>query len=232
MCATAQSGNALAVHTALSTSELPCVVHLTRDTSIKRTTMLRRLAWFSVRSPAFSVRHIDQIIACSGLNNVRDHVSGMLLFTGTHFLSMLEGDEADLRNLWRRLEGDPRHCNPVRIGDDPCGNRLYPAWGSAYIADSEVDGQIQSLRSFQEQGNMDRARACVRAGSRPSETRTSPRWTQIVHPILLRGHELVASGRDRFHCEPSAMSDHATTKARMDEHMHQLDVRSPKSGNQ
>jgi hypothetical protein len=91
------------------------------------------VAWSSVPSTPLSTTNFDRLVGSSRLNNVRDHISGMLLFTGGHFLSIIEGDERDLCDLWLRLERDSRHCKLVRIGEDPCGNRLHPAWVSGVV---------------------------------------------------------------------------------------------------
>ena len=103
----------------------------------------------------------------------------MLLFTGAHFLSMLEGEERDLDELWRRLERDPRHCDLFRIGNDLCGTRLYPEWMMAFKVDSEVDAQIESLRSLQSAGT--RARSGTR---RPLKIGGTPMWARIIQPIM------------------------------------------------
>src|SRR5678815_1438421 len=138
-----------------------CAHCLPKNAIPRKTAMLRRLAWSSVPSTPLSPRHIDQIVGSSRLNNVRDHISGMLLFTGGHFLSIVEGDERDLCNLWIRLEQDGRHCKLFRIGDDPCGNRLYPAWVSGHVADPELDDQIASMRGVPNQPDTGRDRVAA-----------------------------------------------------------------------
>jgi hypothetical protein len=105
----------------------------------------------------------SNIIAPSRRNNERNHISGMLLFTGAHFLAVLEGEEWNLGILWLRLERDQRHCDLFRIGDDLCGKRMYSEWMMAYMVDSKVDAQIESLRSLRGRFDMDGARAGTQA---------------------------------------------------------------------
>jgi len=93
--------------------------------------MLRRLAWSSIPSRSLSAARLNEIGARARRNNERNHVSGMLLFTGAHFLAILEGDQWDLQTLWVRLERDQRHCELIRSGDDLCGNRWFPEWTMA-----------------------------------------------------------------------------------------------------
>jgi len=58
--------------------------------------MLRRLAWLSIPSSSFSTRRLHEIIAPARRHNERNRISGMLMFSGAQFLSVLEGDDRDL----------------------------------------------------------------------------------------------------------------------------------------
>lgn len=148
--------------------------------------MLRRLAWSSVPSPSFSAARLNEIIAPSRRNNKRNHISGMLLFTGANFLGVLEGGEFDLRDLWLRLERDQRHCDLLRIGDDLCGERWFPVWRMGYSVDTEVDAQIEFFRSLQARIDLDRTGAGTQLETLPSpQARTAPKWARIIHPIML-----------------------------------------------
>ena len=153
--------------------------------------MLRRLAWSSAPSPSFSVARLNGIIAPSRRHNKRNHISGMLLFTGAHFLAVLEGEERDLGDLWLHLERDHRHCDLFRIGDDLCEKRLYLEWRMAYTVDCEVDAQIESLRSMQAAVDMDRLRMSTRSETLCSpQTWSTPKWARIIHPIMLRADSM------------------------------------------
>ena len=132
--------------------------------------MLRRLAWSSLPSPSFSEARLNEIVAPSRRNNERHHLSGMLLFTGAHFLAILEGDERDLDNLWLCLERDARHCELIRIGDDACGERWFPKWMMAYTDHAVVGSQIERLRSPQ---------ASIKS-----------KWAETIHPMMLRADSM------------------------------------------
>jgi hypothetical protein len=136
--------------------------------------MMRRFAWASVPSPSFSVARINQIIIASRRNNLRHHISGMLLFTGAHFLAVLEGEDGDLNELWRRLERDHRHRDIFKIADDACEIRMYEQWKMGFTDDAKVDAQIDSLRSLQTRVDDDRA----------AIARDRSGWGRIIHPIL------------------------------------------------
>ena len=128
--------------------------------------MLRRLAWSSVPSSSFSVASLDEIVASARRNNERHHVSGMMLFTGVHFLGVLEGAEWDLANLWQKLGRDERHRDLRRIGDVLCGDRWFPRWMMARTDSAVVRAQIESLRS-------------------PQVRSPTAGWAEAIRPIML-----------------------------------------------
>ena len=108
--------------------------------------MLRRLAWSSLPSVSLSAARLGEIIAPSRRNNERNHISGRLLFTGAHFLGVLEGDERDLGKLWLRMARDERHLDLIRIEDALCGKRWFPEWMMAYMDHADIGAQIEALR--------------------------------------------------------------------------------------
>jgi len=129
--------------------------------------MLRRLAWSSVPSPSFSAAGLDAIVAKARRNNERHHVSGMMLFTGTHFLGVLEGAEWDLANLWQNLGRDERHRDLRHIGDVLCGDRWFPKWMMSSTNSAIVGAQIESLRS-------------------PEVRSSAAGWAEAIRPIMLQ----------------------------------------------
>jgi hypothetical protein len=142
--------------------------------------MLCRLFWASVPSPSFSAARINQIVSAARRNNSKHEISGMLLFTGAHFLEVLEGEDGDLADLWGRLKRDQRHCGLFRISDDRCAGRMYPEWKMGYLVDQEVDVQIESLHRLQAQA--EREPRCVGGCSE---------WgARIIHPIMLRADSM------------------------------------------
>ena len=126
--------------------------------------MLQRLAWSSVPSSLFSAARLNEIIAPSRRNNERNHISGMLLFSGAQFLSLLEGDDQDLAKLWLKLEADPRHSDLVRIGMERCGERWFPEWTMAYLDHADVGTIIDDLRS---------------------PVSPVPKWSDRIRPIMM-----------------------------------------------
>lgn len=128
--------------------------------------MLRRLAWSSLPSASFTATRLHEAAALWRLNNERHHLSGMLLFTGVHFLAIVEGHERDLERLWLRLQEDARHRDLIRIGDVACGTRWFPRWLISCTDDAVAGPQIETLRSL--------------------HTPIASRWAQLIRPVMLR----------------------------------------------
>ena len=109
----------------------------------------------------------------------------MVVFTGSHFLGIYEGEERDLGRLWVNLEADVRHDELTRIGDELCGERWFPAWLVGYSDDPGVNKQIEAFRALQ----------TLMAG-RPEPTEWTsrppapPMWAQIVRPIMQRADSM------------------------------------------
>jgi len=142
-------------------------------------TMLRRIAWSSALATSFSAARLNKIIAPARLNNERLHMSGMLVFTGSHFLGIYEGDERDLGRLWLSLRADVRHCELTRIGDEVCGQRWFPTWLVGYSDDPAVNKQIEAFRALQ-----------MLMASQPESTGWASHppaqstWAQVIRPIV------------------------------------------------
>lgn len=132
--------------------------------------MLRRLAWSSLPSVSLSAARLGEIIAPSRRNNERNHISGRLLFTGAHFLGVLEGDEHDLGKLWLRMARDERHLDLIRIGDALCGKRWFPEWMMAYMDHADIGAQIEALRL--------------------PLAHTAPTSAEMIHSIMLRADSM------------------------------------------
>jgi len=83
----------------------------------------------------------------SRANNLRDGITGLLVFDGQAFCQFVEGGEPLMAALLTRLERDPRHRNMrvLRFGR-MAGARRFPAWrlGYAYCADPSAIAQMRT----------------------------------------------------------------------------------------
>ncbi len=98
------------------------------------------------RPDAHEVRRICEQ---SRANNLRDGITGLLVFDGHAFCQFVEGSERAIASLLVRLEGDPRHGHMRLLQFGPReGPRRFPRWrlGYAYSADPSAIERMRATR--------------------------------------------------------------------------------------
>ena len=73
-----------------------------------------------------------RILDVSRRNNLRDKVTGALLFSAGSFAQVLEGPLAAVENAFERIQRDPRHGNVVVLRLHRAGRRDFADWSMAY----------------------------------------------------------------------------------------------------
>jgi hypothetical protein len=103
--------------------------------------MLSHLVYVSNRKPNCTEEEIEKILAACQKNNAHLNITGVLMYSDTHFVQYLEGDYKEIVGLYDKIKGDDRHKNAVLITSAPISSRLFPNWqmGSKKITSSEID---------------------------------------------------------------------------------------------
>jgi len=90
---------------------------------------------------------VRRICEQSHANNLRDGITGLLVFDGSAFCQFVEGGERVVAALLARLERDPRHrqMRLLQFGQ-LTGGRRFPGWrlGYAYSADPSAIARIRT----------------------------------------------------------------------------------------
>jgi hypothetical protein len=68
-------------------------------------------------------------------NNRALGITGLLLYRKATFLQVLEGDEAAVRDVYARIQRDPRHTGLVKLIDEPLASRQFPDWTGSFELD-------------------------------------------------------------------------------------------------
>lgn len=83
---------------------------------------------------------LGELFSRARSNNKRSGLTGALLLTDDWFVQTLEGDEAVVRELYGRIEADPRHTDLEVLETGPVAGRVFARWAMARIAaDGEPD---------------------------------------------------------------------------------------------
>lgn len=90
---------------------------------------------------------VQKILESSRRNNVRDGVTGALLFNGEWFAQVLEGPLARVEMTFERIQCDPRHADVTVLESGPTDARIFADWSMAYAgADDAERARMQAVR--------------------------------------------------------------------------------------
>jgi hypothetical protein len=108
-----------------------------------------RLSYVSSADAEMSSSELLKLLQQCIKNNPPLGVTGMLLYGNGTFLQTIEGDDAIIDELVKKIAKDPRHTRLKFISRKQIERRQYPEWSMGFkrISDQEL-GQIAGLKSF------------------------------------------------------------------------------------
>jgi hypothetical protein len=71
---------------------------------------------------------LRSILAVSQRNNLRDGLTGFLIFDSVHFFQILEGDGDRVLAAYNRIQKDPRHGKVALMAKREIRARSFPQW--------------------------------------------------------------------------------------------------------
>lgn len=95
---------------------------------------LLRLMYVSQAAPGLAQADLDSILAVANRRNPSALVTGALCLREGFFGQILEGPEPAVRSIYRAIESDPRHSDPVVLSEELVDHRLYGGWAMRGIA--------------------------------------------------------------------------------------------------
>lgn len=103
--------------------------------------MLSQLVYVSQRKSTCTQAEIDKILASCKKNNPPLNITGVLLYSDSKFIQLVEGDAKVIMTLYDKIKLDPRHSNPMMISYGPIKEKSFPSWhmGTKKIFGNEVD---------------------------------------------------------------------------------------------
>lgn len=90
------------------------------------------IVYLSSSPESWSDEELRAILAQSRRNNERVGVTGLLLYVEQNFIQVLEGEEAAVRETYRRIAQDDRHRNIIKLLDEPIEDRLFRGWSMGF----------------------------------------------------------------------------------------------------
>jgi hypothetical protein len=103
--------------------------------------MLSHLVYVSARKSNCTEEEIQKILASCKANNAAIDITGVLLYSDTHFIQYLEGEYKQIIGLYDKIKTDNRHKNAVLVSSAQIEGRSFPSWqmGAKKIDSSSID---------------------------------------------------------------------------------------------
>jgi len=99
-----------------------------------------QIFYVSQLQPDSDIGVVKDIVAVSRRANPTRGITGALVFDGEHFGQLLEGHEADVVALMRRIAADPRHRRLTILFSGVTGAaRQTRVWRSGYCEGQQLD---------------------------------------------------------------------------------------------
>jgi len=116
------------------------------------------LIYISTAVELMKQEDLRSILADSRRNNLRDEITGILLYSEGIFMQAMEGKEDLVMALYRKIEQDTRHKNMIMLISDEIKERIFPEWSMAFLPleqtkMDELKGYIDPLKKELFKGN-------------------------------------------------------------------------------
>ena len=90
--------------------------------------MLSQLVYVSQRKANCTDAEIEKILDACKRNNAGLDITGVLLYSDTHFVQYLEGNQKQIIGLYDKIKEDDRHKSAVLLINTPIKERSFPSW--------------------------------------------------------------------------------------------------------
>lgn len=90
--------------------------------------MIYSLVYISKACTTLSADDLQSILQQSRENNAEAKVTGMLLYKGSEFMQVLEGEQGIIDDLYLRIEKDIRHSSCTVLSRKLIPQRLFSDW--------------------------------------------------------------------------------------------------------
>jgi hypothetical protein len=91
-----------------------------------------QLFYISTATKEPSESELISLLGQAKLKNSHKHITGMLLYSNQTYLQVLEGEEKDVREIYRAICKDTRNEAPVILQESQILVRAFPEWSMGF----------------------------------------------------------------------------------------------------
>ena len=90
-----------------------------------------------------------QLLTQARTANLRNGITGMLMYSSRSFLQLFEGEDDGVETAWDRIRLDRRHTDLRVLRDGPADGRLFADWtmGFEHPADEDLEEHLPGYRA-------------------------------------------------------------------------------------
>ncbi|WDZ96119.1 BLUF domain-containing protein [Herbaspirillum sp. WKF16] len=104
--------------------------------------MLVRLIYASRARLPISSEVIDSILGSARKNNPEQGITGVLCYSDSIFVQVLEGGRDQVNRIYGRLQRDERHHDLVLLAYESIDERLYSSWTMGKIRLDKINRSL------------------------------------------------------------------------------------------
>jgi hypothetical protein len=93
---------------------------------------MHRIIYLSSGIKIFSDEEINDLLKVSRENNLKNDITGLLLYSDGNFMQILEGEKEAVENTYKKIQKDYRHKNLILIENQQIKNRSFSEWRMGY----------------------------------------------------------------------------------------------------
>lgn len=143
------------------------------------------LTYLSSTADILTTEQLDALVRSARAKNEERGITGMMLYSGRHFIQTIEGHRDSVDALFSLIDADPRHHGVFVLRREEIASRRFTAWFMGYreISKDEAEsipGFVNYLRTGEIEGPTSRRHATVTShrvfhDRKPDRTRTARR---------------------------------------------------------
>ncbi|KTE17261.1 BLUF domain-containing protein [Sphingopyxis sp. H115] len=111
------------------------------------------VTYVSVADPLIREEDIAAILVSARRNNIRDELTGALVYNGRNFLQLLEGPAERVDACLAVIRADPRHSGMIEVRRRPVETRDFAEWAMLY--DPRFEWRDDALARLAANGRID-----------------------------------------------------------------------------
>jgi len=97
------------------------------------------IVYMSTAVRPFTDEELKVLLLQSQVNNVKNNITGMLLYCEGSFVQVIEGEKEDLHRTYQKIQEDRRHKGIIEIAQGTIENRNFPKWSMGFNTLSHVE---------------------------------------------------------------------------------------------